>query len=584
LERLARSSPLIADLGLIGDRRTAAVVTRAGEIAWFCPGRFDGPSLLGSLLDPDVGGAWRIELDGATPAGRSYVGHSGVLETTLDHPAGTLSITDWMPLGEGGGPRGAICRRIAAAPAGFAMVLTPRPGGLGRRLPYLRTDGETAAVIDGRFRLQASHLATVHAGAVVIHVPAGEPSWAVLVEDCATLEADGNTIAAWQAAAEESWRTLAARSSYDGPFAENVHASLRALRLLTYAETGAIAASVTTSLPEIVGGKRNYDYRYSWLRDSGIIVRALIRFEPEGVAARHYLRYVGSLLNTGYQDPLDPVAAVCGGRVPRQRKLAVAGYRDGRPSLSGNKAARQLQLGSLANFVLAASEVYAHCGGRDGWGAASATADFLQAHWRRPAHGIWEEVQKRHYTAGLVFSACALERLTVHAASGSQAEGWRSAAADIRHFVSAYCQTADGVFGVTPGSTFVDMSTALFPVWDYVEAGEPGMAATIDALQHQYSVGGGLLHRHMQNSKVVWKEGAFLAGTFWVAHYWTKRGDLSRATEQLERGLAYANDLGFFPEEIDPESGEMLGNIPLGLVHGSFLSAVADLHAAATRH
>jgi len=107
------------------------------------------------------------------------------------------------------------------------------------------------------------------------------------------------------------------------------------------------------------------------------------------------------------------------------------------------------------------------------------------------------------------------------------------------------------------------------------------MAATIDELERQYGLGGGLLHRHLQNQKVTWKEGAFLAGTFWVAHYWVKRGELAKATEQIGRGLAYANDLGLFPEEIDPNSGEMLGNIPLGLVHGSFLAAVADLHAAA---
>jgi len=543
---------------VIGDRRTAAIVTRAGEIAWFCPGRFDAPSLLGSLLDPDVGGAWRIELDGAGPAGRRYLGHSGVLETTLGHPTARLSITDWMPLGEAGGPRGAICRRFTAAPAKLMMSLIPRPHD-GRRIPYLRTDSEAAVVIDGRFRLQASHPASVESGKIVVHVPSGEPSWAVLCDGASAVPVDGEMIGAWQAATEESWRALASRSSYDGPFADAVRASLRALRLLTYEETGAIAASVTTSLPEIVGGRRNFDYRYSWLRDSGMIVRALIRFEPGGDAARHYLRYVGSLLDTGYWHPLDPVAAVGGERVPPQRKLGVAGYRDGHPNLAGNKAAKQLQLGSLAGFVLAASEVYAHCGGRDGWEAAAATADFLQTHWRDRAHGIWEESQKRHYTSGLVFSACALEHIAAHATAPSQAEGWRKAAAAMRDFVSARCRTPDGVFGATPGSTFADVSTALFPVWDYVAAGEPGMAATVEALGRQYGVGGGLLHRHLQNSKVTWKEGAFLAGTFWVAHYWVKRGDLERATAQVERGLAYANDLGFFPRRSIPKAARCWG-------------------------
>lgn len=578
LGRLVGSSPPIEDLGVIGDRRTAAVVTRAGDVAWFCPGRLDAASLFGALLDPDVGGAWRIELDEAHSAGRRYLGHSGVLETTLGHKAGTLSVTDWMPLGEAGGPPGAICRRLSAAPAGFAMVLTPRPDN-GRRVPKLYADGPTAVIIDGHHRLQASPPAEVHAGAVVVHVPGGEPSWAVLSEVSTSEAASAEAMGAWQAATEASWRALAARCSYDGPFAEAVQSSLRALRLLTYEPTGAVAAAVTTSLPEIIGGKRNYDYRYSWLRDSGMIVRALIRFEPDGAAARHYLRYVDGLLGTGYQGLLDPVATVGGDRVPPHRKLHVAGYRDGRPNLAGNKAAKQLQLGSLAGFVLAASEVYAHCGGRDGWDAAAATADFLAAHWHDRAHGIWEEAQKRHYTSGLVFSACALERIAEHADTPAQAEGWRAAAAAMRAFVSARCRRPDGVFGARPGSKFVDMSAALFPVWDYVDADDPGMAATIGELERQYGLGGGLLHRHLQSQKVTWKEGAFLAGTFWVAHYWVKRGELAKATEQIGRGLTYANDLGLFPEEIGPKSGEMLGNIPLGLVHSSFLAAVADLHA-----
>jgi len=580
LGRLVRSSPPIADLGVIGDRSTAAVVTRSGDVVWFCPGRFDAASLFGALLDPDVGGAWRIELDGSLSAGRRYLGHSGVLETTLGHKAGTLSVTDWMPLGEAGGPPGAICRRLSAAPAGLAMVLTPRPDH-GRRVPNLRADGPAAVIIDGRHRLQASHPAEVHAGTVVVRVPGGEPSWAVLSDVSTGEAASGEALGDWQAATEDGWRALAARCSYDGPFGEAVQSSLRALRLLTYEQTGAVAAAITTSLPEIIGGKRNFDYRYSWLRDSGMIVRALIRFEPDGAAARHYLRYVGSLLGTGYQGLLDPVAAVGGERVPPQRRLRVAGYCDGRPNLAGNKAAKQLQLGSLAGFVLAASEVYSHCGGRDGWDAAAATADFLGAHWRDPAHGIWEEAKKRHYTSGLVFSACALERIAEHADTPDRADGWRRAAAAMRGFVSARCQRPDGVFGARPGSRFVDMSAALFPIWDYVEAEDPGMAATIDELERQYGLGGGLLHRHLQNQKVTWKEGAFLAGTFWVAHYWVKRGELAKATEGIGRGLAYANDLGLFPEEIDPNSGEMLGNIPLGLVHGSFLAAVADLHAAA---
>ncbi len=581
LGRFAGSFPPISALGMIGNRRTAAVVAMAGDIVWYSPGRFDAPSLLNSLLDPDAGGSWRVDLTGATPAGRRYLDTSAVLETVLSHPDGELVITDWMPLADAGVPHGSICRRLGAAPAELRLVLKPRPDN-GRRDPTVRLAAARKAVIDARFELQASHPIEIDGTAIRVRVPKGETSWAVLQDAAsASVIADAERMQEWLSATVESWGRLAARASYDGAFAPQVHASLRALRLLTYVDTGAIVAAVTTSLPEVVGGKRNYDYRYSWLRDSGITIRALVRFEPDGEHARRYLGYVAGMLNTGYRSPLDVVSAVGGERVPPQAKLHVAGYRGSRPSWEGNKAAKQLQLGSLANVVLAAAEIYKVHEPREHWEMVSAVADFLALHWGERGHGIWEQAKRRHFTASLVLTACALERIAQYATTETQARRYRGAAGDIRGFVARACHTKAGAYAAVAGGDKVDISAALFPVWDYAPASDPAMDATIHELERQYGVGGELYHRHLLNAKAVRREGAFLVGTFWVAHYWISRDDLDRGREIIEASLRYANDLGLFSEEINSRTGEMLGNIPMALLHGSFLAAVADYHAKA---
>ena len=357
--------------------------------------------------------------------------------------------------------------------------------------------------------------------------------------------------------------------------------SLRAVRLLTYDRTGAIAAAVTTSLPEVAGGRRNYDYRYSWLRDSGMMIRALVRLEPDHRQALDYLGFVANLLDTGYGSPLDPVAAVGGERVPAQARLSVAGYRGSLPAFTGNKAAHQLQLGSLAQFVLAAREIYVARGERPHWAVVSATADFLVDNWQRKGSGIWEEATLRHYTSSLVSASCALDGIAPFADTPAQAARYRRAALGLRRFVSRACLSRDGIYVVRPGSGSVDISAALFPVWGYVPADDTMMANSIDRLERQAGAGGGLFHRHLQEGRAQRREGAFLVGTFWLAHYRIARGELGRARVLLEQGIGRANDLGLFAEEVDARSGALLGNLPLGLAHGSFLAAVAD-YAAAT--
>ncbi len=574
--RLSSSYPKIADLGIIGDRRTAAVVTASGEIVWYCPGRFDAPSLLGGLLDP-VAGSWRIDLPGARPQQRRYIDHSTVLETTLHHAKGALTVTDWLNLPREGVPKGALCRSLTAAPAELNLRLNPRPD-YGRRIPVLRRATPNRVVIDDRFHLHASHPVMLNGAGMVVFVPKGERSWAALTDAAAaTTIVNPGGLDRWREATVRGWRELAARADYrDGPWREQVHASLRALRLLAHEDTGAVAAAVTTSLPEVLGGKRNYDYRYSWLRDSGLVVRALIRFEPEGTEALRHLGFVAALKDTGYRELLDPVSAVGGERVPMQRRLGLAGYRASRPNFTGNRAAKQLQLGSIANFVLAAREIYERVQPRAHWQVVAAAADFLAANWHRKDSGIWEEARQEHFTASKAFAVCALEGTAKFADAPAQAERWRSAARDIRAFVERNCRTPEGGLAPIAGGDGADISAALFPVWGFDRPDDPAMEPTIRRLEQRYSPGNGLFHRHLESTEAMRREGAFLAGTFWIAHYWIVRGDREHGRRLIEAGLDHANDLGLFAEEIDTRSGAMLGNLPLGLIHASFLAAVAD--------
>ncbi len=574
--RLDASYPRIADLGIIGDRHTAAVVTNAGEIVWYCPGRFDAPSLLGGLLDPAVAGSWRVDLPGAKPALRRYLDEGAVLETTLHHPGGRFGITDWMTLPRPGVPRGMLCRTFTAAPGALHLVLTPRPD-YGHRVPSLRQATPNRVVIDDRFHLHASHPSSIRGASIETRVPKGERAWAVLSDAAAATAMVGEAeLGRWLSATRDGWGELAGRCAYDGPYREQVRASLRALRLLVYEETGAITASVTTSLPEVIAGKRNYDYRYTWLRDSGMIVRALTRFEPEGHEARRHLGFVAGLRDTGYRKLLDPVSAIGGERVPMQSRLKLAGYRRSRPGFIGNRAAKQLQLGSLANFLLGARETYERVAPREHWETVAATADFLAANWARRDCGIWEERPPRQFTASKVFTACALEGLAKFASDPARAEAYRATAGEIRAYVARSCRTRAGGYAAIAGTNAADISAALFPVWGYTAPDDPAMEAAIRELERTYCSGGSLYHRHLEKARAQRREGAFLAGTFWIAHYWVARGDLGRAGRMIDAGLRHANDLGLFPEEIDPRSGRMLGNMPLGLVHASFLSAVAD--------
>lgn len=569
-------SPPIRSLAMLSDRRTATLLDALGNILWYCPGRFDKPSLFAALLDSEKGGTWRVALSGGEPVGRAYVEDSGVLETHLETSKGMWKMTDFMPFGNT--PRG-ICRCFSRAPAEVRFRLEAAPD-YSRRAPGLSTRGD-AVVIDSKLLLYTSHPLRVEGDAVTWTLPEGETGWAALLDEQSladeTHPPTEALLAVWLETTLARWREVASHATYHGPYEEAVANSLRALRMLTFEENGALIAAPTTSLPEVIGGERNYDYRYVWLRDAGMITSALTRAGSDGSDERKFLEFVCSTERDVNGLPLAPFSTLDGKRVGDEETLPLAGYRGSRPVIIGNGANLQLQLDAYGNVLLAAKLIYGRFDTREHWQVVERLADFLAEHWAEPDFGLWEERERAQYTVGKVIAACGLEFIAPFAENEAQARRWREAARAIRGFVACECLTSEGAYAAVAGGEAVDVSAALFPVWAYTKPDTPEMLATMDAIERDLR-SGGLYRRHLRHFDE--QEGAFLAGTFWVAQYWIMRRDFGRARAILDRALGAANDLGFFAEEADPQTGEMLGNFPQTFAHASFIGVVIDLRAA----
>ncbi|SDF09815.1 glycoside hydrolase family 15 protein [Limimaricola pyoseonensis] len=564
----------IRDLGVIGDRRSAAVLDRMGRILWYCPCRFDGPSLLAGLLDPD-GGEWRVEVEGARPGPRRYLDGSGMLETTLEHDAGRVTLLDWMTSGPDA-PVGVLLREIGPSPVPVRLVLHPRPD-YGRHAAQLSRSGE--AVMIEQMALHGSHPLRIEGDAAVMELPAGEAGW-MLLSDGPLPPPDRAAIDGWRENSLAYWKTFDEAVDYQGVFKTEIDEALRAIRLCTHEESSGTVAAVTTSLPEVPEGPRNWDYRYVWLRDAGMIVSALLRLCKSDGEGERYLRFICRSTGTSEHYPMAVFTDLDSQTAPPETELPLAGWNGARPVRIGNGAADQLQLDAFANVALAAKLLYRE-GKQDErahWDVVQDICNFLTGCWQEPDHGIWEEGERLHYTSGKVVAACALESAAAYG-DADEAKRWGDAAREIRDWVAAHCLTPEGAYAVHAGSDEVDVTAALFPVWDYCAADTPEMIATMTALERDWSPDGKLYWRRLQEADGR-AEGVFVAAGFWVAQYWVMRGELERAREIIEAGIAQGNDLGLFSEEADPRTGEMLGNIPQAFAHAGLIGAVIDLNRA----
>ncbi|MFF3458233.1 glycoside hydrolase family 15 protein [Streptomyces sp. NPDC002730] len=592
---------LIEDYALIGDMQTAALIARDGSVDWFCLPRFDSPAVFAGLLGTEDHGFWRLApvgpADGAGAATRRrYRGDSLVLESEWDTPEGTVRLIDFMP------PRGAGRGRPDAAPClvrivegvsgrvrmssalrmrfsyGRIVPWVQREHGPGGRDRLVAVAGPDALWLDADVGTYGSDLTThaafsVGAGERVTLTLSWQPSHgdAPSRPDAAQLLTD----------TENFWSRWTGQCSYSGPWREAVVRSLITLKALTYAPTGGIVAAPTTSLPEEIGGVRNWDYRYAWLRDAAMTLTALLRtgYREEARRWREWLLRAVA----GDAQNLQIMYGVAGEReLPEAELPWLPGYEKSGPVRIGNGAANQLQLDVYGEVVDAL-----WLGQTSGLSRDDSThilqmklMNHLESNWREPDEGIWEvRGPRRDFVHSKVMTWVAADR-TVRRLSRlpleSPVQRWRALRDEIHRDVCAHGYDPErNTFTQYYGSSELDASLLLIPQMGFLPPDDPRVVGTIEAVQRElcddgfvrrYPVPGGGSDT-LGGDGLPGGEGVFLACSFWLAHDLAMIGRRSEARQLFERLLALRTDLGLLAEEWDTRRGRLVGNFPQAFSH-----------------
>ena len=574
------SYPPIDAHGLIGDQRTAALVANDGSIAWCCLPDFDGDIVFGALLDRASGGSWRVGPAEAIPGEQRYVENTAVLETCWTQEDRELRLLDSMALASDADSdhTPTFLRRLRCEKGACECVMDLSP-----RLNF--KSGTSS------FALWTSHPGVARdymaMDPCTFSLGEGDEFWVVLSWGSAPPRID--SVEQARIAMEETqsrWQRWAIRHPWFGPHRAEVLASQRAIRLLGHARLGSQVAAPTTSLPEKLGGDRNYDYRYAWVRDSSLALAILAVFGDLPVAER-YMDWLAAR-DPGGQMPLQVLYRIDGGTSAPERELdGVEGYAGSRPVRIGNHAVEQFQLDSLG-YLADCALIYLQQGGA--WKPAysrmlDSVAEFTADHWRLPDHGIWELAEQRHYVSSKAMSWAALERACrIRERLGEPVPSrWRSEQEAIHSDVmDRGWSEALQSFRQHYDADELDASTLLLSLMEFVPADHPRMVATVSAVQRDLQRGGFVWRFHPRSVgrpelPVQGMEGAFVPCAFWLASALARQGRSQEAQELIERVEASFAALHLFPEEFDPGARRALGNYPLLFSHAEHLRAIMDL-------
>ena len=597
--------PSIGDYAAIGDTRTVALVSRSGSLDWLCLPRFDSPALFAALLDAERGGTFAIRPKEPFTSERRYLPGTNVLETTFTTAGGQVQVTDFMPVTSEARkarelwPDHQVLRGVEALAGRVEMevVCAPRPVyGRAKTLMEGRgplgvhyASGSEALTIRSEIPLELDDRQVEAWGREVME--AGDRRWLSLVY----AHGEPLVIPPFGDSAERKlqetlrwWREWSDGCRYEGPHREAVVRSALALKLLTYAPSGAVVAAPTTSLPEWVGGVRNWDYRYCWLRDASLTLQSLMDLGYQEEASA----FVGWLLHsTRITWPqLSVMYDVHGGPVPKERELShLEGFKGSRPVRVGNGAAGQLQLDIYGNVADAAYQ-YARRGGRldrTTRRMLKAIGRTVERRWRDPDEGIWEiRSEPRHHTYSKAMCWVAMDRLLrLHRAGllRCPASRFRETRRRIREAVEAEGFNEEiGSYVTAFGTKEVDASLLMLPRFGYVDAREPRMRGTCDAVHRELGVNG-MLYRYRldrQDDGLPGEEGAFGICSFWSVDCLALQGSTATARERFQRLLELTNDVGLYAEEFHPESGAPLGNFPQAFTHVGLIDAAITLQEA----
>jgi GH15 family glucan-1,4-alpha-glucosidase len=542
----------IADYALIGDGHTSALVGRDGSIDWLCLPDAGSPPVFDRILDADAGGRFELRPLDRFEGVRRYREHTNVLETTFTTAAGRVRVTDAMTSTDGDDRvlvrvvdalHGAVPMQWRFAPRGDHVAFEARAWG---------ADGPTFTP-SPRTTFVAS-------------------TGALPTRDDAERELER---------VSARWTEWAARATYEGRWREQVVRSALVLKLLAHEPTGAILAAPTTSLPERIGGDRNWDYRYSWLRDGIYTMRALLLLGYED-EARAFFRWQLDAIRPDLPEP-KPLYRLDGTSHEVEQEVDLPGYRGSRPVRIGNEAAGQLQLDVYGHLLESAARFRAATGpleprvGRD----LAELANFVAGNWLRPDAGIWE-VRDGLYDFVQSKAMCwtALDRAATLAEDGAIPgnDRWRAEADEIRAWIEREGWSGElGAYVCAPGvEPRVDASLLSLPLCAYSRADDPRFLATADRIRRDLGAGGPLLYRNADLAQV---EGAFLACSFWLVDALGRAGRAEEGHELMAELVALANDVGLYGEMIDPATGAHLGNFPQGLVHLALVNAAVSLES-----
>jgi len=592
--RSAGYAPL-RDYAAIGDGRTVALVASDGSIDWLCLPDLDSATVFAAVLDAERGGSFQLAPSARFTTERRYVPETNVLETTFATEEGAIRVTDAMLLpGDGLAPARELARRVEGLSGRVPMRWRVEPRfAYGSRSPRIGRRGGTPVATDGR---QAIALPSWGAGEPTLDASSIRGEFILRQGESALLVlsgADKEPLVLPDRAAVESrleatvafWRDWAAERAYSGPWRDAVTRSALALKLLIQAPSGAIAAAPTASLPEQIGGERNWDYRFCWVRDSALTLEALMQLgcPSEADAFFWWLLHASQLTHPR----LRVLYRLDGGARATESELELSGYRDSQPVRVGNGAVDQSQL-DVYGDLLQTAWLYGRAADgldRETGRRLAETAELVCELWHQPDSGIWEvRSEPRHFTHSKMMCWVALDRAMRMADAGwlpqSHSARWKAEAARIRDFVDARCWSEElGAYVRSADSRELDASVLLGALMDYQGAHDPQMTRTIDALRRGLGRGP-LLYRYSGEDGLRGGEGTFLCCSFFLVDALARAGRVDEAAEMMEELVGLANDVGLYAEEIDSQTGEFLGNMPQGLVHLSLINAAVSLGKA----
>jgi GH15 family glucan-1,4-alpha-glucosidase len=586
----------IRDYALIGDGRTAALVAKDGAIDWLCLPNIDSPAVFSRILDADRAGSFQLEPTVPYESARTYQHDSNILETTLTTAGGSVRVTDAMTLTDDGhlspfrelirkveGLSGEVPLRWSFEPLFEFGEQAPRIGQrAGRWFAELGRDAIALSLWDAgeaehRGRAVEAELQVREGDTALLALSASHQQPVILPGRDDTEARIGRTARFWP-----QW---ASRIEYDGDWRDAVVRSALALKLLVFAPSGAIVAAPTASLPEWIGGGRNWDYRYTWLRDASWTLDAFIRLGLDDEAHAFFWWLMHSSRLT--QPRLQILYKVDGSTHTQEHDLNdLDGYRGSSPVRVGNGASDQVQLdvyGAVLESIWLYVQEVGHLDGETGRDVAK-IADYVTKHWQDEDSGIWE-VRKK--TAHFIQSKClcwvALDRACKLAEQGvipDRSQRWRACADEIRAFVTEKGWDEErSTYVRAPDMPELDASLLTLAILAYERPGEERLAGTIAAVERELREGP-FVYRYRGEDGVDGDEGAFLTCSFWLADSFARQGRLEEARSLMNELVGLANDVGLFSEEIDPENGEFLGNFPQGLTHLALVNAAISIQDA----